>query len=117
MKKKLLFLIPLLLLMLQCKKEDETTPYVIREYSEQVTVDHQLLEDYLRTHTYNYNDFNNQSNVDIRIDTLINPNLSRLSLYDQASIKTIDVTDANGNIVKHNLYYIIARQGLSLIHI
>ena len=69
MKKKLLFLIPLFLLMLQCKKEDETIPYVIREYSEQVTVDHQLLEDYLRTHTYNYNDFNNQSNVDIRIDT------------------------------------------------
>ena len=111
MKKKLLFLVPLLLLFLQCKKDDETTPYVIREYSEQVTVDHQLLEDYLRTHTYNYNDFNNQSNVDIRIDTLINPNSSRLSLYDQASIKTIDVTDANGNIVKHNLYYIIARQG------
>ena len=73
MKKKLLFLVPLLLLLLQCKKDDETTPYVIREYSEQVTVDHQLLEDYLRTHTYNYNDFNNQSNVDIRIDTLINP--------------------------------------------
>ena len=111
MKKKLLFLVPLLLLFLQCKKDDETTPYVIREYSEQVTVDHQLLEDYLRTHTYNYNDFNNQSNVDIRIDTLINPNSSRLSLYEQASIKTIDVTDANGNIVKHNLYYIIARQG------
>ena len=86
MKKKLFILLLISLVIIQCKKDDETTPYVIREYSEQVTVDHQLLEDYLRTHTYNYNDFNNQSNVDIIIDTLINPNSSRLSLYEQASI-------------------------------
>ena len=34
--------------------------YVIREYSEQVQVDQSILEEYLQTHTYNYEDFNNQ---------------------------------------------------------
>ena len=46
MKKKLLFLVPLFLIFTQCKKDDDDTEYVIREYSDQVNVDHQLLEDY-----------------------------------------------------------------------
>ena len=46
MKKKLLFLVPLFLILTQCKKDDDEPEYVIREYSEQVNVDHQLLEDY-----------------------------------------------------------------------
>ena len=58
MKKKLLFLIPLFLILTHCKKDDDDPEYVIREYSDQVNVDHQLIEDYLRTHTFNYDDFN-----------------------------------------------------------
>ena len=111
MKKKLFFLVPVFLLFLQCKKEDTTEPYSIRDYSEQVVVDQDLLESYLKTHTYNYEDFNNESDVNIKLDTISDNNSSRVSLFEQASIKTIDVTNAEGQITSHNLYYIIAREG------
>ena len=111
MKKKLFFLVPVFLLFLQCKKEDTTEPIPIRDYSEQVIVDQDLLETYLKTHTYNYEDFNNESDVNIKLDTISDNNSSRVSLFEQASIKTIDVTNAEGQITSHNLYYIIAREG------
>ena len=111
MKKKLFFLVPVFLLFLQCKKEDTTEPYTIRDYSEQVIVDQDLLETYLKTHTYNYEDFNNESDVNIKLDTISDNNSSRVSLFEQASIKIIDVTNAEGQITSHNLYYIIAREG------
>ena len=111
MKKKLFFLLPVFLLFLQCKKEDTTEPIPIRDYSEQVIVDQDLLETYLKTHTYNYEDFNNESDVNIMLDTISDNNSSRVSLFEQASIKTIDVTNAEGQITSHNLYYIIAREG------
>ena len=111
MKKKLFFLLPVFLLFLQCKKEDTTEPITIRDYSEQVIVDQDLLETYLKTHTYNYEDFNNESDVNIKLDTISDNNSSRVSLFEQASIKTIDVTNPEGQITSHNLYYIIAREG------
>jgi FKBP-type peptidyl-prolyl cis-trans isomerase len=111
MKKKLFFLLPVFLLFLQCKKEDTTEPIPIRDYSEQVIVDQDLLETYLKTHTYNYEDFNNESDVNIKLDTISDNNSSRVSLFEKASIKTIDVTNAEGQITSHNLYYIIAREG------
>ena len=111
MKKKLFFLVPVFLLFLQCKKEDTTEPYTIRDYSEQVIVDQDLLETYLKTHTYNHEDFKNESDVNIKLDTISGNNSSRVSLFEQASIKTIDVTNAEGQITSHNLYYIIAREG------
>ena len=114
MKKKLFFLFTILLFLIQCDKDDDSSPsYTIRDYSEQVIVDHELLEIYLKTHTYNYEDFNNESDVKIKLDT-ITENSSRLSLFDQASIKTVDVTDTDGQITSHNLYYIIAREGSNI---
>ena len=114
MKKKLFFLFTVLLFLIQCDKDDDSTPsYTIRDYSEQVIVDHELLEIYLKTHTYNYEDFNNESDVKIKLDT-ITENSSRLTLFDQASIKTVDVTDTDGQVTSHNLYYIIAREGSNI---
>jgi len=111
MKKKLFFLVPVFLLFLQCKKEDTSPTYTIRDYSEQVIVDQDLLESYLKTHTYNYEDFNNESDVNIKLDTISNNNSSRLTLFEQAKIKTVDVTNSEGQVTSHNLYYIIAREG------
>ncbi|MBT6934911.1 MAG: hypothetical protein HN988_00865, partial [Cryomorphaceae bacterium] len=96
MKKKLFFLFPVLLFFIQCNKDDNTSPsYTIRDYSEQVLVDQDLLETYLKTHTYNYENFNNESDIKIKLDTITDDS-SRLSLFEQASIKTVDVTDTDG---------------------
>jgi FKBP-type peptidyl-prolyl cis-trans isomerase len=111
MKKKLFFLVPVFLLFLQCKKEDTSPTLTIRDYSEQVIVDQDLLESYLKTHTYNYEDFNNESDVNIKLDTISEKNSSRLTLFEQAEIKTVDVANSEGQITSHNLYYIIAREG------
>ena len=110
MKKKLFFLLPVFFIFLQCKKDDDAPQYVVREYSDQVLVDQSILEEYLQTHTYNYEDFNNNSNIDLKIDKL-SDNSSRLSLFDMANVKTINVKDSDENDVPHNLYYIIAREG------
>jgi FKBP-type peptidyl-prolyl cis-trans isomerase len=113
MKKKLFFLLPLFLLFINCDEDDDVDEYVIREYNEQVAVDEQIIEDYLKTHSYNYEDFNNSQDVNVKISSIDPSNSSRLSLFDQAKIKTVDVTDADGNIVSHNLYYIVAREGVN----
>ena len=111
MKKNLFFIIIISLLVSQCKKDDNTDTFVLRDYSEQSLIDHDLLESYLQTHTYNYEDFSNDNNIDIKIDTITSYNANRQSLLDLSKKVTIDVIDANGNLVPHNLYYIIAREG------
>ena len=83
----------------------------IREYSEQVTVDNDLIVTYLQTHTYNYDQLNVKSDVKIILDTLDSSNSSKLSLYDMVDMKTVNVTDSNGEIIPHDLYYLIIREG------
>ena len=89
-----------------CDKDSDNIPE-IREYSEQVIVDNDLIVTYLKTHTYNYNQLNVRSDLKIILDTLDSSNSSNLSLYDMIDVKTVDVTDSNGDIVPHNLYYLI----------
>ena len=91
------------------KDSDDITE--IREYSEQIIIDNDLIVTYLKTHTYNYNQLNVRSDLKIILDTLDSSNSSKLSLYDMIDVKTVDVTDSNGNIVPHNLYYLIVREG------
>ena len=87
MKNKLLviFFLFLFVFVVQCTKDDDDDDsIVIREYNEQVQVDQELLENFMQTHTYNYEDFNNQLNIDIKIDTIMEYNSSKLSLFDLA---------------------------------
>ena len=112
MKKKLFILLLISLVIIQCKKDDDTiSEYEAREYSDQVIDDQIALEEYLQSHTYNYEDFNSDSNIDVDIKFL-GDNSTELSLFDMASVQSIDVPDANGENVPHNLYYIIARDGI-----
>ena len=71
MKKKLFILLLISLVIIQCKKDDDTiSEYEAREYSDQVIDDQIALEEYLQSHTYNYEDFNSNSNIDVDIKFL-----------------------------------------------
>ena len=103
MKKKLFILLLISLVIIQCKKDDDTiSEYEAREYSDQVIDDQIALEEYLQSHTYNYEDFNSNSNIDVDIKFL-GDNSTELSLFDMASVQSIDVPDANGENVPHTI--------------
>ena len=88
----------------------------IRDRSDQVVLDEQTIEEYLRTHYYNYEDFSNPNSFEVamkvRIDTITDSTSDRTPLFDQVNVKTINVADSDGIETPHKLYYIIAREGI-----
>ena len=104
------------ILLLSCNKDDDNNTIVIRDYSEQVVDDKQTIEKYLKSHFYNYEDFENSNsfevNIKVRIDTITDVTANKTPLYDQVKIKTINVSNSEGIETPHRLYYIIAREGM-----
>ena len=104
------------ILLLSCNKDDDNNTIVIRDYSEQVVDDEQTIEEYLKSHFYNYEDFENSNsfevNIKVRIDTITDVTVNKTPLYDQVKIKTINVSNSEGIETPHRLYYIIAREGM-----
>tara|TARA_B100001113_G_scaffold304532_1_gene264878 strand:+ start:713 stop:1621 length:909 start_codon:yes stop_codon:yes gene_type:complete len=115
MNKFYIYILLIFSLFLSCNKDDDDT-IQIREYIEQVVLDEQTIEEYLKSHYYNYEDFNspNSFEVDIkvRIDTIRDATANKIPLFDQVKVKTVNVTDSDGNDIPHKLYYIIAREGV-----
>ena len=114
MNKFTIYLILTFTLLLSCNKDDDNT-IEIRDYSEQVVVDEQTIEEYLKSHYYNYEDFNSSNSFEVdtkvRIDTITDATANKTPLFDQVKIKTINVSDSDGIETPHKLYYIIAREG------
>ena len=115
MSKFNIYLLLVFTLLLSCNKDDDDT-IEIRDYSEQVITDEETIEAYLKSHYYNYEDFNslNSFEVDIkvRIDTISDQTANKTPLFDQVNVKTINVPDSDGIETPHKLYYIIAREGI-----
>ena len=115
MNKFNIYLLLVFSLLLSCNKDDDDT-IEIRDYSEQVITDEETIEAYLKSHYYNYEDFNslNSFEVDIkvRIDTISDQTANKTPLFDQVNVKTINVPDSDGIETPHKLYYIIAREGI-----
>ena len=115
MSKFNIYLLLFFTLLLSCNKDDDDT-IEIRDYSEQVITDEETIEAYLKSHYYNYEDFNslNSFEVDIkvRIDTISDQTANKTPLFDQVNVKTINVPDSDGIETPHKLYYIIAREGI-----
>ena len=115
MNKFNIYLLLVFSFLLSCNKDDDDT-IEIRDYSEQVITDEETIEAYLKSHYYNYEDFNslNSFEVDIkvRIDTISDQTANKTPLFDQVNVKTINVPDSDGIETPHKLYYIIAREGI-----
>ena len=111
MTKKIIFILLFSILIISCKKEEQVE--LPRDIAEQAIVDDQILEDYLSTHFYNYEDFEDLSyNESITIDTLSGENSSKIPLISQVKKNSIRVKISNGSFVNHDLYYLVAREGI-----
>lgn len=103
------------LFVFSCKKnEEEEEPPV--DYAIQVVEDDAILTAFLESHTYNYEDFENNptERVNIQIDTLSGENADKTPLIDLVQTSKIPVTDSDGDITQHTLYHLIAQQGVRL---
>lgn len=97
-----------------CKSDEEETTVELNDFSEQAETDDELISEYLQTHTYNYEDFQDPSLEDreISIDTLAGNNANKTPLSEFVSFTEVAVTTPEGEEINHKLYYLIARQGI-----
>ena len=100
-------------LTLSCNKDDDSTPEVVpdRDRGEQEADDQEALEDYLATHFYNYEDFENpDADFDyvVRLDTINEANSDKIPLIesDKLEKKTFEYRD-----VEYTLYILKVRAG------
>ena len=80
----------------------------------QYTLENDSIINFLQTHFYNYDDFenlNSNETIELIIDTISGDNSTKTPLFDQVSTMTIEIADENDEMVPHNLYYIINREG------
>ena len=111
MTKKITFILLFSILIISCKKEEQVE--LPRDIAEQAVADDQILEDYLSTHFYNYEDFEDLSfDNPITIDTISGENSSKIPLINQVNKNSIRVKILNGSFVNHDLYYLVAREGI-----
>jgi len=119
MMKKVYFVLPLLTILLMmnqsCKKDDSLGVEVVpaRDRGEEALVAQAEIEEYLETHFYNYEDFENPpADFDYRIkfDTIAGANSSKTPLIDHVSSKTVRDRVELGEVT-YKLYYLHVRQG------
>ena len=58
-----------------------------------------------------FENLTSNESVELVIDTISGDNSSKIALFDQVSTMTVEIADENDEIVAHNLYYIINREG------
>ena len=111
-------------LFFSCGNDDNADFEVIppRRLSEVVDEDAAALLEYLQTHFYNYEEFENPpADFDFRVvlDTIAGDNASKTPLIDRPELQSItipvsseDFNLENDEVVNHTMYYLIAREGV-----
>ncbi len=101
-----------------CGSDDNNTtePVELRDFLEQSITDDALLVDYLSNHFYNYEDFPRADDtvVTISIDTISGDNADKTPMIEQVQQLSVPITDENGAVTNHTLYYLVAQQGSEL---
>ena len=116
--KKVYFILPAvaiaLLFIQSCGSDDggETNFVPARDRAEEASLSTAIVEDYLATHFYNYEEFENPpANFDYRItfDTIAEDNADKIALITQVSSKMVKDRVTDG--VTYKLYYLNVEQG------
>ena len=113
---KSVLLISTILFITSCSNDDNNVNTIIdlEPVLDQYILENDSIVTYMKTHFYNYEDFQNlasNSSVDLVIDTIAGDNSNKVSIFDQVTTFTVDIVDENDEIVPHNMYYIINREG------
>ena len=113
---KSILLISTILFITSCSNDDNNVNTIIdlEPVLDQYILENDSIVTYMKTHFYNYEDFQNlasNSSVDLVIDTIAGDNSNKVSIFDQVTTFTVDIVDENDEIVPHNMYYIINREG------
>lgn len=102
----------LAVLTISCEKDDDGPETVQpRDRGEQELEDQQALEDYLNTHTYNYEDFENPSedfDYTVRFDTINEANADRTPIMESDLLETETVLWEG---VEYTVYILKIREG------
>ena len=114
--KKSVLLISTILFITSCSNDDNNVNTIIdlEPVLDQYILENDSIVTYMKTHFYNYEDFQNLASnisVDLVIDTIAGDNSNKVSIFDQITTFTVDIVDENDEIVPHNMYYIINREG------
>ncbi len=113
--KKVYFLFPIciLALLVSCRNDDDNPNFVpARDRGEEAPASTAIIEDYLSTHFYNYEEFENPpADFDYRIkfDTIAGDNSDKTPLIDQVDSKMVPDRLAEG--VEYKLYYLVVEEG------
>jgi hypothetical protein len=96
-----------------CKDDDDngTDEVVERDRTEQELADREALEEYLQTHFYNYEDFENPSegfDYVVRFDTINEANADRIPLIESDLLESKTVTRDD---VDYTIYVLKVREG------
>lgn len=102
-----------ILTIVSCKKEDDGFTFVpARDRDEEAPVSVGIVEEFLQTHFYNYEEFQNPpSGFDyiIKFDTIAGDNAGKTPLIDQVEFKVVPDRIADG--VTYKLYYLKVVEG------
>lgn len=97
-----------------CGDDDQMQSNTVpaRDRSLEVNQSTDEIEEYLDTHFYNYEEFENPPadfDFRVRFDTIAGENEDKIPLIDQVQFK--EVRDRQNEDVTYRLYYLVARQG------
>ena len=114
--RNIIFFLSIVILFNSCggTDDEEIDSVPMEPISTQYVIENDSIIEYMQTHFYNYEDFTNLSSnntIELIIDTISGDNSDKISLFDQVTTLSIDILDENDEVVPHNLYYIINREG------
>lgn len=102
-----------LIFTISCKKDDNNSTSV-RDYAEVAEEDDAEIIEYLKTHFYNYTDFENPpSDFDYKVvlDTISGLNAGKTPLFDQVKTMELNVVKSDNTKVLHKMYYLSVQEG------